>query len=121
MIDKLINFLSLILIKKNAPEISKLLLSRDRNEKIGVFKAKPSIDVFALSLMIFEIMNDNISFYQCLDVGIDIENENSLMNTVANLTDSIVEMTIEKTFPGDIFINLRTNFLKEKLIFFSAS
>ena len=93
------------------PEIAKVLLGRMKGEIITT-KANTAIDVFAFGLIIWELENDNNSLWGIL--GINLDNSNAILTCAATITDKIIHNAIEKTFKGDMYINLRS-FLKDAL------
>ena len=85
-----------------SPEMAKLLV-----DKASSMKVQTSMDVFALGLMIWEIVNDGYSLWHAL--GLDVDNDLEVLTCVAiSLTDDAIQEAINKTFVGDILASTRS-------------
>ena len=77
-----------------SPEMAKLLINNASS-----VKAKSSMDVFALGLLIWEIVNDGNSMWEAL--GLDVDNDMDVLKYAASRKEDAIQEAINKTFVGD--------------------
>jgi serine/threonine protein kinase len=72
-----------------APEVAKAMLHPTENNK---FKPTLAVDVFSFGLWVFEVFNDQVSFWTCL--GVDESKDEDVLISASNLTDDQIERVI---------------------------
>ena len=90
-----------------SPAVAKIMVSIFRNIKAEETYSSPKQDIFALALMVFELVSETMSsLWECL--GIRVGDDNAILEKAAVLNDEEVENAINSHFGGEKYRDLKS-------------